>query len=119
MSYDIRGLSDPTPNAPAPEDALSTVQVNDIKFAIDLAVGRRLEVMPTVAAGPAATSAMRECAAAILQRVKPSQKHVIVDVAQLCQPLWAFPWLNSFAEAQDFFKHKVNKWDADQWLVCS
>jgi len=48
MSYDIRGLSDPTPNAPAPEDALSTVQVNDIKFAIDLAVGRRLEVMPTV-----------------------------------------------------------------------
>jgi len=72
MSYDIRLLSDPTPNALAPEDALSTVQVNDIKFATDLAVGRRLEVMPTVAAGPAATSALRECAAAILLWVKPS-----------------------------------------------
>jgi hypothetical protein len=67
---------------------------------------------------PAATSAPRECAAAVFQRVKPFAKRVIVDVAQLCQPLWAFPWLNDYDTAKEFFRGKVNKWDADQWLVC-
>jgi hypothetical protein len=82
FNYDIRGLSEIEPNAAAPDAPLTTAQVNDMRFAVDLAVGRRLEV-------------------------------------QLCQPMWAFPWLNTFDEAKDFFKSKVNKWDADQWLVCN
>jgi hypothetical protein len=103
ISYDIRGLSKNEQNAPAPDTPLTTADVKDMKFAVDLAVGRKLELMPTVAAGAAATSAPRECAAVVL----PFAKRVIVDVGQLCKPLWAFPWLKDFDTAKEFFKDKV------------
>jgi len=126
ISYDIRGLSAESPNAPVPAKPLSSSERNDIAFAVDFAVGRRLEVQQSVAAASlsgaagVANSKRREFADAVFQRVKPTGAAcVIVDVGQLCQPLWAFPWLRDVVGAKAFFRTKTNKWDADQWLVAS
>jgi hypothetical protein len=121
FSYDIRGLTDADPNAAAPPKSLSSSELNDAAFAIDFAAGRRLQIQPTVAAssGDAASAAPREFAQAVYQRVKPVDARVIVEVGQLCQPLWAFPWLRDVATAKKMFRTKINKWDAEQWLVAS
>ena len=44
---------------------------------------------------------------------------MFVDLGQLCQPLWTFPYLRDFEGAKGFLKRQASKWDADQWLVCS
>jgi hypothetical protein len=116
ISYDIRGLSAAQPNAPVPVIKLKTSELNDAAFAIDIAVGRRLQLQPGVAAGG---TAAREIAEAAFQRVKPLDACVFVDLGQLCQPLWTFPYLRDYARSRDFLKQQANKWDADQWLVCS
>ena len=86
---------------------------------IDLAVGRWLSKQSTVANG----NADRENAAkhAAFERVKPApgSKCVIVDLADLCQPLWAMPVLGPVAIAREFFCTNTSKWSANQWLVCA
>jgi hypothetical protein len=120
FSYDIRGLSSINPNAPVPDKELSNAQVNDAEFAIDLAMGQMMELHEDVAAASNTEATLsREIAQAIFQRVKPTGKLVVVEVGQLCQPLWAFPWLESFDAAKSFFRSKANKWDANEWLVSS
>jgi hypothetical protein len=44
LSYDIRDLSVATPNAPAPAVRLTTDEWNQAEFAVDLAVGRYVDV---------------------------------------------------------------------------
>jgi len=120
ISYDIRGLSAEAPNAPVPAKPLSSSELNDLSFAVDLAFGRRLEVQQAVAAPSGSEDALRrEFAQAVFQRVKPAAACCVVDVAQLCQPLWAFPWVRDVAGAKVLFRTKTNKWDAEQWLVAS
>ena len=92
ISYNITGLTAVDQNPPP--DRLSARQLNkddeDVTV-IDLAVGRWLVVQPTITASG---DSHRESAASyVFQRVKPSAKTVIMDVAELCQPLWAIPYL--------------------------
>ena len=58
---------------------------------IDLAVGRWLVVQPTITAS--GDSDRESSASYVFQLVKPSAKTLIMDVAELCQPLWAIPYL--------------------------
>ena len=46
LSYDFRGLSVAVPNAPAPAVRLKTAEWNGAAFAVDLAVGRYVDVLP-------------------------------------------------------------------------
>ena len=121
FSYDIRGLTAAEPNAAVPAKRLTSKECGDSKYALDFAVGRRLKLVDGVSApsGSAASVASREgVAKAVFERLQPTDACVVVDIAQLCQPLMTFPWIGSVAKAKDFFKHKVNKWEASEWLVC-
>lgn len=92
---------------------------NESAYAVDLAVGRWVKVFSTVVPDIAG----REDAKAIFQRVAPVGNLTILDAGSLCKPLWAaqwaFPVLGNTSAAQAFFRENVNKWDAEQWLVCS
>ena len=66
--------------------------------------------------------AARDCAKHVLKRMKPvgAGNLAILEIGSLCQPLWAFPWLNDYDTARSFFSRATySKWDADQWLVCT
>ena len=113
FSYDITGL-DEDPNA-EPKTQLTLAQQNDPKFAVDLAVARELLVQPTITA---TGNISRETAAAyVFQRVKAAPKPVIVDLADLCQPLWTFPFLGSVTDAKTFFSGTSSKWSTNHWLI--
>jgi hypothetical protein len=116
ISYDIRGLSTEHPNGSAELPKLTSAQVNDAACAIDLAIGRKLQLAGTVT-GTGRT--LRESyAKAIFQRVKPTGKITAIGVGALCQPLWAFPALGDFRAAKAFFRGTMSsKWDASQWLI--
>lgn len=116
ISYDIRGLSTEHPNGLADLPKLTSAQVNDAACAIDLAIGRKLQLTVTVTG---TGSALRESyAKAIFQRVKPTGKIMAIGVGALCQPLWAFPALGDFSAAKAFFCGTMSsKWDAGQWLI--
>jgi hypothetical protein len=117
ISYDVRGLSAASPNAPLPDEALTLAQMNG-DDCIDFAIGRWLAVVPSVTGSGYPE---RDEAGAILQRVKPvgAGKLQILELKELCQPLWTFPWLKNFDTAKAFFASgRSTKWDADQWLVC-
>ena len=98
----------------------SPSELNDLPFAVDLAFGRRLEVQQAAAAPSGPEDAFRrEFAREVFQRVKPAAASCVVDVAQLCQPLWACPRMRDVAGAKFEFCTQTNKWDAVQWLVAS
>jgi hypothetical protein len=114
ISYDIRGLSPESPNAGHGLPKLTTAQVNDAAYAVDLAVGHNLQTMPTVTN----RSGLREqYAKVIFKRVKQQKKLVVRDIGYLCQPLWSFPVLGTVTDAQQFFRAQSSKWDATQWLI--
>ena len=84
---------------------------------IDIAVGRDLELQPSITASG---NADRERVAAyVFQRVaaKASAKRKVLEVSQLCQPLWAIPFLLNVSSAREFFGENESKWAARQWLV--
>ena len=113
FSYDITGLSAGS-NA-APTKRLTLKDQNNPDIAVDLVVGRRLVLQPTITASGVES---RETAADyVFQRVKPAPKLYILDLADLCQPLWAIPFLHNVATAKAFFAADDSKWSADQWLV--
>ena len=110
MSYDITGLSDGTPNAAPIGPRLTPAQQNSRTRAVDLAVGYRLKVYtPLSAAGLG-----RDHAEQIFLRCKKSTRLEIMDIANLCEPLHAFPYLGSVAQSKEFFKKGLN-WAADEW----
>jgi hypothetical protein len=116
FSYDIRELSAAYPNIEPPAKPLSKTDLNGVSC-IDLCIGRWLEVLPTVTGSGIED---RESAAAIFQRVKPQDTLQILEIGELCQPLWAFPWFGDYATSREFFSRSdYTKWDAEQWLIAS
>ena len=84
---------------------------------IDLAVGYWLTINPNVSTG----DANREVARYVLKRVSvgAAARLAILDLGELCQPLWAFPVVGKVADATTFFHTKETKWSAREWLVCN
>jgi hypothetical protein len=77
-------------------------------------------VQQAVAAPSGSEDALqREFARAVFQRVKPAASSCVVDVAQLCQLLWAFPRMRDVAGANVLSCTQTNKWDAVQSLEAS
>ena len=113
MSYDVTGLSAATPNVPPVGPRLTPAEQNSSR-AVDLAIGRRAIVQPTVSAPALGRSAAER----VFKRVKLAAKREFVDVGDLCQPCYSFPYLGSVDTAKRFFKSEGSKWDAEQWLVC-
>ena len=95
---------------------LTVAELNDASFAVDLAVGRHLRLLPTVT-DAGAESVREKWAKIVFQRVKPQGALVVLDIAFLCQPLWSFPVLGNVNDAKSFFRALSSKWDAEQWLV--
>ena len=116
ISYDIRGLSPEQPNPQQVLPMLSTAQMNDAEYAVDIAIGRKLRLKPTVTSS-GANSLREKWAKKVFQRVKPQGALIALDVGFLCQPLWAFPVLGDVAGAKAFFRGLSSKWDADEWLI--
>ena len=117
FSYDVRGLSDMTPNDLPPQQRLSSKEQNS-NACIDLALRRWLAVQQNLTASGVS---QREAAGAILQRVKVAGvgRPEILDLAELCQPLWVHPWLGNMENAKAFFRNNnSSKWDDEQWTVC-
>ena len=83
---------------------------------VDLALGRRMIVQPTVTLTGCARH--EEAASYLFQRVKACEHCEFVDIGDLCQPLWTFPVLENVAVATAFFGSESSLWDAKQWLVC-
>ena len=121
ISYDVTGLSAATPNAPPPGRRLRPSDLNASPeegglMVIDLAVGRWLTVQKSLAGG----DADRETAASYVFRrvaLKASTRRSMVDLGELCQPLWAMPVLGSVGDAKAYFDAHDSKWSAGQWLV--
>ena len=113
VSYDVTGLSAATPNVPPVGPRLTPAEQNSSR-AVDLAIGRRAIVQPTVSAPALGRSAAER----VFKRVKLAAKREFVDVGDLCQPCYSFPYLGSVDTAKRFFKSEGSKWDAEQWLVC-
>lgn len=123
ISYDATGLSADAPNAPPGDRRLSERELNQSNedgsglTVIDIAVGRELALQPSITASG---NGDRESAASyVFQRVvaKASAKRKALEVSQLCQPLWAIPFLHNVSGAQAFFAENDSKWAAREWLV--
>jgi hypothetical protein len=125
FSYDATGLTPETPNA----ISRRRLKVSELNLSpdsdsdadqplnvIDLAAGRWVAVQPSITASGDTTR--ENVAAYVFQRVKASAKRQILDIGELCQPLWVLPFLRNVDGAKEFFDSKESKWSADQWLVC-
>lgn len=124
VSYNATGLTDADANA-IPARRLTQKELNQSVASdgsnlavIDLAVGRWLSVQPTITATGDTTR--EKFASYVFQRVavKPAGKCAIVDLAGLCQTLWAFPFLGDVDNAETFFNTEESKWSSRQWLIC-
>lgn len=117
ISYDVTGLSAENPNNP-PARQLSEKELNadhdDVKV-IDIAVGRMLVEQPSITM--TGNAVREEAASYVFQRMKPTAKLAILEVSQLCRPLWAIPFLGDVEAARTFFDENESKWCAKQWLV--
>jgi hypothetical protein len=105
FSYDATasGLTPEAPNA-MPKRRLKVSELNQSPASdsdsdqpplkvIDLAAGRWVVVQPSITASGDAT---REGVAAyVFQRVKALAKREILDIGELCQPLWVLPFLRN------------------------
>jgi hypothetical protein len=120
MSYDISGLTGDDANAVVGKRL--TVSEQNSSRCVDLAVGRRAVVLPSVCPTSLARNSVAE---RVFQRVKLSQRLEIVDIGRLCQPLLSYPYLGDVANARKFYhKSPSSKWDHaaepanSVWLVC-
>jgi hypothetical protein len=116
ISYDTTGLTNANPNAQP--SVLTQAELNKkADTVIDLAVGHWLTINPNVSTG----DANREVARYVLKRVSvgAAARLAILDLGELCQPLWAFPVVGKVADATTFFHTKETKWSAREWLVCN
>jgi hypothetical protein len=124
ISYDITGLSDHHPNA-IPRDTRLPVKDQNSRWCVDLAVGRKAKVVDIDSAHHVTDLAKERCdvnVSKILRRVKvaPVNSREIIDIARLCQPLLAFPYLRCFDDAKEYFKFRAaaSMWDREEWFVC-
>lgn len=114
ISYDVTGLSDADPNAPVAWPRLTATELNTRNRAVDIAVGRRMTVLSDISP----PGLERDAAKKVFQLVKLSAKRELVDVASLCQPLLAYPYLGDVASARAYLRGATSKWEAEKWLVC-
>ena len=81
LSYDITELSADAPNYPPQGTRLTLTEQNDSAFAIDLAVGRYVDICQGLGSAAAADAEPD----VVFQRVKPRSQLTMVAVGHLCQ----------------------------------